>query len=212
MSISAEVELKIKLSTADLERVFSAFSQKHSVSSVSSSTKSRAYYDTPDLDLYQKGISLRLEPGGREQTLKIEDGSTRQFMSRKECMDSVAAPAPSLSAVSDPAAQTVVKPFMDKTLIHIFTAAIERRAFDMDVKGGQVEVAFDVGALVLADNRARQDFHEIEIEIKQGGADVIAAVKKEIFSLAPSAQVQTLSKSAQGSRLYLSMGRKRKIS
>lgn len=204
-SAGAEVELKIKLSTSDLEKVFEALSRKQGVSAVRKAFKSRAYYDTADLDLYTKGLSLRLEPNGQEQTLKIEAAPVgNETLSRLEFTDPVDAPQPSFTAVRDAAAREAVKPFTGKSLVHIFTAVINRRYFDMDVAGGTVELAFDVGALVLASGRGRQDFHEIEVELKAGSAAVIDSVKREIFSLAPSAEVQPHSKSAQGSRLYLS--------
>ena len=207
-----EVELKIKLSSADLEKVFQTLSKKGALPEIKNKFLSRAYYDTPDLDLYSQGLSLRVQhkpgksggAGHYEQTLKVEMSPEKgAVLVRKECVDNIDAQKPSLEAVSDPQACELIKPFKGKSLVPIFTSAIERRYFEMELQSGAVEVAFDVGKLILADGGVHQDFSEIEVEVKRGGADIIEAIKKEILSLAPSAKVQPLSKSVQGSRLYL---------
>ena len=210
-----EVELKIKLSPADLEKVFLILREKVGLSEIKHKFSSRAYYDTPDLGLYNKGLSLRVQeipgksgnPGGYEQTLKMEvlpDQPLKEsVMMRRECRDNISTHIPSLAAVSDPQAQEAVKSFRDKSLVPIFTSAIERRYFEMELDHGAVELAFDVGKLILAEGGWHQDFSEIEIEVKRGDADLIDIVKKEILRIAPSGAVQPLSKSAQGSQLYL---------
>lgn len=201
-----ESELKIKLSPADIEKVFLIFTKKDGLSQTRHKSLSRAYYDTLELGLYHKGLSLRVQPvpGGYQQTLKLElPPAGEAVLTRMECNDNISTSEPSLAAVTDPQAREAVKLFRDKSLMHIFTSAIERRFFEMKLQGGAVEVAFDVGQLVLAGGAQQQDFSEIEIELKHGSAGLIESVKQEILHLAPSAEIQPLSKSAQGSRLYL---------
>ncbi len=216
---AVETELKIKLSPADLEKVFRVLRGKNSTSEIFHKYRPRDYYDTPDLELYQAGLSLRVQykPGSAgklgcyEQTLKLEmvpDSPLGEaVMLRKECKDDITTREPLLSAVTDVQGQAAAKPFKGKKLMHIFTAAIERRYFEMEIgsgrNSGMVEVAFDVGQLILAQGNVSQNFFEIEVEVKRGSADLIEAVKKEILGIATSAKVQPLSKSAQGSRLYL---------
>jgi len=94
-----------------------------------------------------------------------------------------------------------------KKPVHIFTAAIERRFFDLKLQCGKnrgiVEVAFDSGYLILPYNDAYQNFSEIEIELKNGGTNFIKIVRDKIIRIATSAKVQTLSKAKQGIRLHL---------
>ena len=147
-----ESELKIKLSPADLENVFRVFSQKDGLSNIKHKSLPRAYYDTPELELYHKGLSLRVQPapGGYEQTLKLELlPAGEAVLTRMECRDNISTPEPSLAAVTDPEAREAVKLFSGKSLVHIFTSAIERRSFEMELRDGAVEMAFDVGQLVL---------------------------------------------------------------
>lgn len=214
-----EAELKIKLSPADMEKVFKALTGLKGTSDVSHKFRPRTYYDTPDMDFYKNKLSLRVQykPGKKgklgcyEQTVKLElepdSPLGKGVMLRKECKDSIISSTPSLSAVTDSDARKALKPFKGKKLVPIFTAAIERRSFDWKLndngKKGQVEVAFDAGYLILEGGLAQQAFSEIEIEIKQGSAEFIELVKNKILKIAPSAKIQPLSKADQGSRLYL---------
>lgn len=210
MAAAFEVEAKTRLSPEDLEKVYQSFIKK-AVATVKNRTVTRAYYDTPALDLYKNGLSLRLEAAKGEQTLKIEAPSGSDVLSRHEYTDAAEGSQPSLANVSAPDAQSVIRPFLGRELVHVFTSDIGRRAFDVKISASLVEFAFDVGALVLPDG-TRRDFHEIEVELKRGNPDVLAAVQAEIMTLAPSAAAQPLSKAAQGSQLYLQQPGSRSIS
>lgn len=214
-----ETELKIQLSSEDLEKVFLALSGKAGTSKVAHKFMPRQYYDTDALDLYNHNISLRVQYkagkngvlGGYEQTVKIEQdaeaGKDKDVFCRKECKDWVSTHQPDLNAVTDTQAQQALVPIKGKSLKHIFTAAIERRYFewnsDKKNEKGTVEIAFDVGQVILPGNIESKKFFEIEIEVKKGDSKLIDVVKKEILRIAPSARVQPLSKAAQGTQFYL---------
>jgi inorganic triphosphatase YgiF len=214
-----EQEIKIRLSAEDLEKVFNVLSHKLDSDDIAHKYLPRDYYDTDALDLHQHSISLRMQykpgkgkgVGNHEQTVKFElppggdivDGA----LYRKECKDETPGHAPDLALVSDREARKAVKPFLGKPLRHIFTAAIERRFFEVEAGHGKdkgtVEVAFDVGEIILQSDGSRHAFHEIEIERKSGSAAAIARLRDRILEIAPSAKLQPLSKSQQGSALYL---------
>jgi len=214
-----EAELKIKLSREDMEKVFKVLSGRGGVSKVSNKFHPRMYYDTPDLQLYKNNLSLRVQYkpgkkgrlGGYEQTIKVElkpdSPLEKGVMLRRECRNDIKNHRPDLATVVDSMARRAIKSFRGKKLVHIFTATIERRLFDMKLKNGKkrglVEVSFDAGQLILPHDNRHRDFTEIEIEIKRGGREFIGIVKDEILKIAPSAKIQLLSKSDQGSRFYL---------
>ncbi|MBI1216209.1 MAG: CYTH domain-containing protein, partial [Alphaproteobacteria bacterium] len=200
-------------------KVFRHFAAKKSVrDNIEHKYKPRAYFDTENLDLDQKAISVRvqyvpgkgMDVGGYEQTVKFDlpHGSVMagDALFRKECKDMVPDADANLKFVSDPEARAILKTFRAEKLSHLFTAAIERRYFEMEAgkgkKKGTVEIAFDVGEIILTSDGTRHALYEIEIESKRGSAKAINAVKKKILGIAPSAKVQTLSKSQQGSELY----------
>ena len=211
-----ETELKISLSREDLERVFDHFSQKPNAGRIEHKFLPRAYYDTAGLDLHAAGLSLRIQYkpgksgklGSYEQTVKFEfgvgqDALIEGAMQRKECKNQLSSPQPDMEAVVDADAVNAITPFKNKSLKHIFTAAIERRYFNLPVARGTVELAFDIGEIILQPSGANHPFAEIEIEVKAGSPAIIAAVRDKILKLAPSAKVQPLSKSQQGTQLFM---------
>jgi len=215
-----EQELKISLSTEDLERVFKAFAAEVDKSDISHKYLPRAYFDTPALEMHDAGISVRVQYkpgkkgklGSHEQTVKFDlppdAARVADALYRKECKDLVEGPQADLSRVSDAEAAAKVQPFQTKSLKHIFTAAIERRFFNVEAgKGkewGEVELAFDVGEISLPETGESQKFAEIEIEVKDGSPEAINKIRDRIFKIAPSARVQADAKSAQGAKLYRS--------
>ena len=205
-----EQELKIKLPLKDLEKVFRVLSRGKKIEH---KYTPRLYYDTADLQLYRRGISLRVQYkpgrdgrlGGHAQTLKFSQGAAamKGALLRKECQDALHDATPDLGKVSDREAKALIKPFKKKKWRHIFTAEMERRFFMLKGGKGLAEIAFDVGQIVLPHNGCRFPFAEIEIELKEGPGQVIADLYKKIKKIAPSARIQPMSKSDQGSLLYL---------
>lgn len=213
-SSSDELEQKIDISIADLEKVFQKLAKHVSAAAIRHKFRPRAYYDTPDLLLNQNGISLRVQYkqgekgklGFHEQTVKLSLPVSQAggALLRKECKDQLPTSVPDMSAATDATAQAALQPFKGKSLTHIFTAAVERRAFDIEVKRvGKVEVAFDIGELTLPGTNVSERFAEIEVELKKGDPILIDTVTKEILRLAPAARVQPQSKADQGITLYL---------
>lgn len=214
-----EQELKISLTKEDLEKVFAFFAEDVKKTEIRHKFMPRDYYDTEKLEMQKANVSLRVQYkpgkngalGSYEQTVKFaltpDADADAEALYRKECKDTLDSKTPDMDLVDDSEAAEVIKPFKNKSLKHIFTAAIERRYFNIEAgkgkKWGEVELAFDVGKISLPDyDGVEEPLAEIEIELKKGSAKAIAAVKKEIFKIAPSARVQINDKSAQGSKLY----------
>lgn len=215
-----EQEVKIKLSKGDLEKVFNALSKKYSPGYVDRKYMPRAYYDTPKLEMNDAGISARIqykpgkgkELGSYEQTVKFDitdDTSSERAkgsMLRREIKDKMPDHEPDLSIVTEKKAAALLQPFVNKKLVHVFTAAIERRYFEIEAgkgkKKGTVEVAFDVGEIILPHDGTHHPIYEIELERKGGSAAAIDKLTEEIMEIADSAEIQTLSKSQQGSQFY----------
>jgi inorganic triphosphatase YgiF len=213
-----EQEVKIKLSKGDLEKVFNALVKKHAPKEIDHKYMPRAYWDTPTLELDAANISVRIQYkegkegaiGGHEQTVKFELPSRHTLAQgavlRREIKDMMDDHQPDLSIVTDSKAKPALQPFLHKRLKHVFTAAIERRYFEIEVghgkKKGTVEVAFDVGQIILPHNGRRYSLYEIEIEKKKGSKDALDKLREHILSIAASAKIQPLSKSQQGSRHF----------
>jgi inorganic triphosphatase YgiF len=214
-----EREVKIRLPRAALEDVFQALTKSAAVrKSVSHKYTPRTYFDTPDLQLYQNGISLRVqytpgkggEMGGYAQTVKFDmdkDAPAKPgLFFRKECEAPAPGACPDVALFTDVQAKKLLKPFKNKKMVALFTVAVERRCFNLTVgrgaKSGTVELAFDVGEMILHADNKRYPFSEIELEVMQGSTEAIEIFQEKIMALAPAARVQLYSKAQQGSRLH----------
>ena len=210
-----EQEVKIRLSRGDLEKVFNALNHDYKPGYLDRKYMPRHYYDTPDLLLDQNDISVRLQykegkenaVGGYEQTVKFEIPHATTLAKgaslRREIKDPRPDHTPSLAIVKEAHAKAMLKPFVRRKLQHIFTAAIERRYFEVEIgrgrKKGTVEVAFDVGEIILQQNGRHYPFYEIEIERKKGPAEAVDVLREGVMAIAKSARIQLQSKGRQGS-------------
>ncbi|MDD9899612.1 MAG: CYTH domain-containing protein [Alphaproteobacteria bacterium] len=217
MSFEREAEMKLKMSLPDLERVLAAFVEKENPA-IKHKFNHREYYDTDALDLYHAKVGLRMQykkgkngvPGFHEQTVKYllpDDSAIEGLSVRGECKDKLPTSSPDVSSLSDEGARAVVEPFLGKKLKHIFTAAVERRYFNVTVGAGKdkgtVELAFDVGEIILPAIGKRIPFAEVEIEMKKGSTAAIEAVCAAIQKIAPDAEIKTdESKAKAGTDAY----------
>ena len=222
-----EQEVKIKLSRGDLEKVFRSVSRRYAPKEVTHKYMPRHYYDTATLQLHKNAISLRIQyksgrgkaVGGYEQTVKFElphgNKVAKGALFRKECKNMLDEHEPDLHEISDRQARAIMKSFRNRRMRHLFTAAIERRYFEVEVGHGRkkatIEVAFDVGEIILSSNGRHYPFYEIELEKKRGNARGLDKLRERILKTAKSARLQPLSKSQQGCELHLKVsGRKRR--
>lgn len=218
-NVEDEQEIKIKLSRRDLEKVFNAVSKKYVPKHIDHKYLPRAYFDTLTLLLDRNNISVRMQYkegksariGGYEQTVKVEAPHTGQLAKgariRREVKNIRGADyKPDLSIVTDRKAKPFLRPFLRRKLEHIFTAAIERRYFEVEIGHGKhkgtVEIAFDVGEIILPHNGRHYPFFEIELEKKGGSHEALDSLRDAILKTASSARLQKLSKSQQGTKLY----------
>lgn len=210
-----ELEQKLELAPADLETVFEFFKSER----VKTKTHIRDYYDTPDLGLYHDKTALRLEHKegiGYEQTLKTaiaDDETAGQTLLRYEWEYPVKHNAPDFSVITDAGAVAAVSKVRAGGLVHLFTSEINRRYFNLtvDLLEGQavVEVAFDLGRIILAPDfhkneniTAEHELSEIEVELVSGPAPAIDRVIAEIQEQMPRAQLSQISKNQRGIALF----------
>jgi len=200
-----EQELKLCLPAADMERVLRRLSRRKNAGPVRRRRIVRHYYDTPALELYRNRIGLRLEraPGKNawRQTLKYTASTRRDMLDRWECSSRLPGMMPNLRAVSHSVARKLIKPFINKKLKCLFTVSVERNYFALNFKSGVVEVAVDLGEIIITSTGKHFHFSEIEIEIKAG--DAIDPAKRAIFKIAPSARISRRSKQDEGMRRLL---------
>jgi len=165
-----EIELKLAIAPADIPLL-----KRHPLLAAASAKPVTRkllsiYYDTPQLTLHDLRTSLRVRrmSGQWFQAVKSAGSSLAGLHQRLEWEDIIAFDHPDFSKITEPALTRI---FDDETLRQalapIFRTEVHRTEWLLDFDNGdQVEVALDVGHLVVVD--VREPICEIELELKAG--------------------------------------------
>lgn len=178
-SILKEIELKLACDGSDLERLRAlprlqaATNHKDRLSST--------YFDTEDQLLRRSGYVMRVRrtSEGHEQTVKAEgDG----LFERPEWSQAVAGPEPDRAALD----ATPLGKLLDKgALTPLFTVEVEREAFQVRQADSLIEVALDQGRIKRPRARKSVAISEVELELKEGRAEDVFALAREIAATIP---------------------------
>jgi len=170
-----ETELKLKIAAADVARMREhpllanlpeAARREHELTDT--------YYDTPALDLWRAGLSLRVRRDGDAwiQTVKTASAGSPTLHERGEWESSLhgAQPDPAeLARQVKPQRlrEVLSSPAITGQLQPVFTSTTHRTTWDIGLPGGQlVECALDSGSIDANDRSV--DVGELELELKRG--------------------------------------------
>lgn len=139
------------------------------------------YFDTPDHDLAQAGMSLRIRRTGskRIQTVKAGGASAGLYV-RPEWERSVRNDTPILDDT------TPIRAILGEkadVVAPLFEVRVERRVWIIEEGRARIEVAFDRGEVIAGGRTA--PICEIELELKEGGPDALFAFARRIDALVP---------------------------
>ncbi|USX29454.1 CHAD domain-containing protein [Oxalobacteraceae bacterium OTU3CINTB1] len=170
-----ETELKLKVAQPDLARL-----REHHLLTGSPATAPvehelhDVYYDTPNLDLWQNGLTLRVraEAGGWTQTVKTAAQSSNGLHQRGEWESVLDGPAPEPATLAKQIkrsriAELLRSPEIGKHLAPIFNNTTRRTSWRIVLPDGRkVECALDAGDLHVGSRNAA--IGELEFELKRG--------------------------------------------
>jgi inorganic triphosphatase YgiF len=192
-----ETELKFELDSAGAKALgehlmLASMGQRHTLRAV--------YYDTPETDLRDHGLSLRVRDDGKRriQTIKRSAPGGNGFR-REEWESALAADAGDLSPDLDAAALTPLGEVLNRRELAfvrpVFEVEISRITRSLEVGGAIIEIALDRG-------RARADgrdapINELELELKVGEPRALFNLARELLGVAPLELCFT-SKAARG--------------
>jgi inorganic triphosphatase YgiF len=202
----AEQELKLVCTPAALEQIAaSGVLDSHLVGEPCSAHLVNIYFDTDDLRLARRRVSLRVRRSGERRylTLKAEEGGGPSLDRRCEWEVEIADDVPDLAAFADPAVYDVVGAVLPGELRPRYVSEIERRTLPVawiDAQGrpGRVEVAFDRGR--IAAGQREEPIAEVEIELIGGSAQVVYEIAARLRAVAPL-RIGTMPKAARGHML-----------
>lgn len=177
--MSEEIELKLRLNAADIPDLKrSQVIQQHLIGKPLSRELTSIYYDTPELDLLKAEVSVRVRHmfGRWFQSVKTAGQAHDGLHARLEWEDLLDTGTPDFekmrcidnvdiaNLLSNPQLQVALKP--------IFSTAVMRTEWQLQVAQSQLELALDIGHLVI-DGENIEDICELEIELKSGNASAI---------------------------------------
>ena len=158
------------------------------------------YYDTPDLALKRRGLTLRVrEQGGRFiQTVKAGDLGGGDILTRGEWEDELAANRPDPLA---PRSGARLPDGIADDLRPLFATDVTRTSVAIEpTPATRIEAAIDEGEIRAAGSSEIEPISEIELELSSGDAAVLYEVALRLLEVAPI-RIEPRSKSERGYRL-----------
>lgn len=202
-----EIELKLLIDTADVERLRNLpLLNQYAVGAPSVDTLFSTYFDTPGLHLKQQRSALRVRAVGDTwiQTFKGGGGAQGGLHQRYEWECEVAGAsfelARLLPLIDNPQARAILAlPGLVETLVPMFVTDFERTAWTLQLEQDTVvELALDQGYVVAGEAEAQMSaINEIELELKSGQLPVLLAFAEALRAQLPL-QPSNISKAQRG--------------
>jgi triphosphatase len=133
------------------------------------------YYDTPNLDLLDSGLNLRVRSmsGGWFQAVKSSGQSIGGLHQRLEWEDLLTKNEPDFNKITEPhLANIFAEQALRDALKPVFVVDVMRTDWRLKYKdGSEIEASLDIGDLKICTPNVWQSIapiHELEIELKQG--------------------------------------------
>ena len=200
-----EVELKLCLPAgrqAELEqhpefhaRMATAPEQRHEVTT---------YFDTPDLTLASRGISVRVRRSGnrRIQTVKLQGTGFAAAANRAEWEWPIKQDAPDLGRVAATPVGAIAGELVGTGRLQpVFTTDIRRTVRNLRIDGtASAEAALDVGTITAGS--ATEAASELELELREGKLAPLYRLALDLHATVPMT-IAPESKAERGYRLRL---------
>ncbi len=194
MAIESELKLRVKYEQfAKLKRYF----KKHQITQTVTRRLHNVYFDTPELDLHQRKIALRLRRVGGKwlQTLK-DGGSVKAGLHQR---DEWEVPVPTakldLSGLNELLSNDAVTVSMCEKLRPLFTTDFYRTSQLIDWQGARIEVCMDHGEIRTEHSCA--SFSEVELELKLGETQQLYKLAEAMLVIVPF-ELESVSKAEKG--------------
>lgn len=204
-AINREIELKLRASPEAMESLLASPVLDASVPGLASEqTLDAAYYDTADLRLQKRGVSLRVRGEGNRfiQTVKTSS-ATAGALDRMEWETVVPDLNPRPDWVMDSNARALLGHLAPDELAEICRTSIRRETRVVGYKhNGEIaiiEIDFDRGTLEAGERS--QTTAEIELELLKGSKQALYALALELHEVTPL-QVEVRSKAERAYALF----------
>ncbi len=200
-----EIELKLRIATADIPQLKRhAAIRKHLIGKALTRRLVSTYYDTDDLQLMDRKVSLRVRrmSGGWFQAVKAAGHSLAGLHQRLEWEDIISKGEPDFTKITDPSLTPIFDDLkLRQALKPIFTTDMQRTEWQLDYEGSKIELSLDNGQLIAG--KQQQPMVEIELELKDGQVAHLFALALQLQADIPLT-IENVSKAQRGYAYYRS--------
>ncbi|MEO3736174.1 inorganic triphosphatase [Shewanella baltica] len=199
--MNAEIELKLFFLPIYQESLINKLDSLDNAVPQGKRRLANGYFDTPDLQLRQWDMGLRVRgyDAHREQTIKTAGQVVGGIHSRPEYNVTIQADSPDLSLF--PAGIWPADADLAATqaqLTCIFHTDFYRRAWHVQIDNSVVEVALDIGEITA--NGQQEALCELEFELISGDTEALLKLAMQVASVVP-VRLGKASKAQRGYRL-----------
>lgn len=198
-----EIELKLQIPANALRRL-SAHPLLKGRGRATTRGLYSVYFDTPELDLRQQGVALRMRREGRHWVQAIKGGGEAQagLHRRIEIETRVAGPLPDYAAIDDAdMARLFASPQLRARLKPVFVTEFKRTTRTVCPHPGLVaEICVDRGSIRSGDGS--EALCEIELELKSGPASRLFELALALLD-SVALRIENRSKAERGYVLFL---------
>lgn len=200
MSKNTEIELKLLLLPAELERLLTldVFTQAVRPNSRRERQLVSTYYDTQDMALAAHGIAYRVRDkgdGSFEATVKTSKKSSGGLSERLELNLPIAKAEPVLDGFAAMGLGYELNTLAPQGVQALFTVRVKRITYVLQYKSAVIEMAIDKGEITTGS--AKDSIDEVELELLEGETKDLLAYK-ELVAGKVSLRAEDRSKFARG--------------
>ncbi|MGB0126415.1 MAG: CHAD domain-containing protein [Rhodocyclaceae bacterium] len=201
-----EIELKLAI-PAHAWRAVARHPQLAAAEKLATRKLINIYYDTPDLDLRERGVALRLRKQGGKwlQTVKCAGTASGGLSHRPEWEYPYHGEAFDFRPIDDDKLrQWLGRDKLQRQLKPVFTTTFQRQTWRVVGENAAVVlVMFDRGEIEVGADH--EPIGEIELELEQGGVEDLVALARSLASRLPL-RPEAASKAERGYHLFAGAG------
>lgn len=195
-TMSIETELKLRVADAQFARLKRQL-KKHQITKPVTRRLHNVYFDTPELDLHQRKIALRLRRVGGKWLQTVKNGGSVKagLHQRDEWEVPVSGARLDFSRLYDVLSNENFPLSMCEKLRPLFTTDFYRTSQLIDWQGACIEVCMDHGEIRTEQNCA--SLSEVELELKSGEPRQLFALAEAVLAIVPF-ELESVSKAEKG--------------
>ncbi len=199
MSANREIELKATIRPEQLDKVKDlAAIRKRAVGRARSRKLVTVYYDTPDYDLRQQGLSLRVRKIGRAYVQCVKQTHKRLggIPVRMEWEGPVPSQDPAVSVIEDKKLRRLIRRAGTARLQPVFRTDFQRNSRSLKFEDGSTaSLDLDIGEIIAGD--VSEPICEFELELHSGAPERLFELASEIRQAVPF-RLAAMSKASRG--------------